>query len=184
MPTITPYKFFPTAKPPKKALNSHEVFSVQRLTDVLPKDVEQWIVSSKMDGIRCEATISDAQQAFYTDEGNKIDNKRLSHIVKELAGLRGAPNVFDGELMYSIDGKAQPHNLVAGFMNSGGDTRMDEQDNIFYVVFDLLYSDGKDLSGLPYKQRLELLSSLIKKYPPPFHSFIVHAHIKSRNALP
>ena len=137
---------------------------------------EAWSFEVKWDGMRVVAAIGDPRQPLRLDttRGNDAADR-----FPELGGLPAhlAPHraVLDGEVVaFGDDGRpnfgllqhrmhiARPADAARGAANIP----------VCYVVFDLLWLDGQDLTGFTYLERRHLLTELIE----PGEGLLVPAH--------
>ena len=84
--------------------------------------------------------------------------------LREIGDFLGArPAVVDGEIV-SFDAGGRPsfgqlaHRLQLG--SKAAISRLSKSTPVSYLAFDVLYLDGRNVMGLPYDQRRELLESL------------------------
>jgi len=131
------------------------------LLSELPREEDLFAFEYKWDGIRA---------LFFGDGGkHRIETRNLhdvTHDYPELAPLaatfRGSSAVLDGEIV-ALNEKGRPsfgrlqHRL--GLTESNAAARKDIYP-VTYMVFDVLYLEGKSLTGLAYTQRREILESL------------------------
>jgi len=128
----------------------------------LPRDADEWAVEVKWDGVRAIAYCRPGRVQLQTRNLNDVtaqypELKRLSRRLGSFdAVLDGELVVFDEhghpsfELLQQRIHQTEP-NVVRRRMKSHP---------VVYVVFDLLYFDGHDLTGLPYERRRQVLDSL------------------------
>ncbi|HYP55586.1 MAG TPA: DNA ligase D [Solirubrobacterales bacterium] len=132
-----------------------------KLSD-LPASDEGWAVEVKWDGVRAIA---------YCQPGRlELQSRNLRDItaqypeVRRLSRQLGARDaVLDGELVaFDREGRPSFERLQQRIHQTSESVvrrRMKEYP-VTYVVFDLLYLDGRDLTGEPYRRRRELLEEL------------------------
>ncbi|HEX2096955.1 MAG TPA: non-homologous end-joining DNA ligase [Solirubrobacterales bacterium] len=128
----------------------------------LPASDDGWAVEVKWDGVRAIA---------YCQPGRlELQSRNLRDItaqypeVRRLSRQLGARDaVLDGELVaFDSDGRPSFERLQQRIHQTSESVvrrRMKEYP-VTYVVFDLLYVDGRDLTGEPYRRRRELLKEL------------------------
>lgn len=116
-----------------------------------PFDDPDWLFETKWDGYRAIADISHQTVALYS-RNNQSFNQRFSPIVKALQKL-DIDAILDGEIVILKDGVAD-FQALQNYSKTG---------NIRYVVFDLLYLEGKDLRELPLLKRKEMLQQIMPK---------------------
>ena len=129
----------------------------------LPEPDGRWAYEIKWDGIRALGYAD-------RDGGWAMQSRRLEDVTArypELAGigeaLVGRAAVLDGEVV-ALDDRGRPSfQLVQRRMGLGSKAavaaRMADTP-VSYVAFDLLHLDGRNLRGLPYAERRELLIGL------------------------
>jgi bifunctional non-homologous end joining protein LigD len=122
-----------------------------------PFDRPGWIFEVKWDGYRAIAEVSRRGQVrLYSRKHTSFDEK-FAPIVKSLTGL-GRDAVLDGEAV-AVDGSGRSRfQLLQNYQKTG-------RGDLLYVVFDLLYLDGKDLRDRPLLERKRLLKKLLAKLP-------------------
>ncbi|HEY5605808.1 MAG TPA: non-homologous end-joining DNA ligase [Thermoplasmata archaeon] len=125
-----------------------------------PFDSEDHVFELKWDGTRA--------LAFLSPDGRlKFQNRRLydiTHRYPDLAiDLRGRKAILDGEIVIMVDGKPSFMGLQHREHASSEFTiRLRAKElPATYVVFDVLYLDGKDLTSLPLMERKAILSDLV-----------------------
>jgi len=119
----------------------------------LPFDDPQWLFEIKWDGYRAICTI--AGDSFSLLSRNGLDMLQRFPGLAELAtAFSSLPVIVDGEIV-SLDaqGRSAFQRLQESQKRPAGLT---------YVVFDLLYADGKDLRANPLEERKALLERLIR----------------------
>jgi bifunctional non-homologous end joining protein LigD len=128
----------------------------------LPRDDGRWAVEVKWDGIRAIAYCQPGRVQLQTRNLNDVsvqypEVRRISRAL----GARDA--VLDGELVaFDQDGRPSFERLQQRIHNSDENVvrRRMKTHPVVYVVFDLLYLDGEDLTAEPYSRRRELLEGL------------------------
>ncbi len=128
----------------------------------LPREDSQWSFELKWDGIRAIAYLEDGAVRLESRNGND-----LSSSFPELEALGAAFShrrlVLDGEIVaFGPDGRPsfqalQPRIHSADRLKSA---RLAQEQPVTYIVFDLLYADGRLLAGESYLDRREALESL------------------------
>jgi bifunctional non-homologous end joining protein LigD len=132
------------------------------LSTRLPPDEEAWAYEIKWDGVRAIA---------YCEGGHlRLESRTLREItphypeLRPLAAVLGAREaVLDGEVVaFDEDGRPSFERLQ-GRMNLASDAavrrRMGDRP-VTYLIFDLLYLEGRSLVDLPYTERRERLEEL------------------------
>src|SRR5439155_20714150 len=100
----------------------------------------------------------------------RIESRNLSDITARYPELRALGNelgsreaVLDGEIV-AFDSEGRPRfERLQQRMNLASDSAVRRRMRdvpVAYVIFDVLYLDGRDLCGLPYAERREILDGL------------------------
>lgn len=125
---------------------------------------QEWISQIKWDGVRILTYWNGEETKLY----NRKHNER-TNIFPELTNIRSYTNadsiILDGEVI-ALDQNGNPsfHEV----MRRDGIRRLDrvkfvmEAVPIYYMIFDIVYYNGEWVNDKPLKERLELLSSVIK----------------------
>lgn len=109
---------------------------------------------------------------------SKVTGRPIFHT--ERAGVKpldepipGGQTVLRGELYGTRKGKAISAAELGGLLNSSIAKSLEQQKargiEMRHGVFDILKHRGKDVSGLPYSERLELLKQTLTKMPAHYH---------------
>ena len=128
----------------------------------LPHDEEDWAYEIKWDGVRAIA---------YSESGSlRLESRNLREItshypeLRALAAALGAREaVFDGEVVAFDDGGRPSFELLQSRMNLASEAavrRRMADCPVTYLIFDLLYLDGRSLVDLPYAERRKRLEQL------------------------
>jgi bifunctional non-homologous end joining protein LigD len=128
----------------------------------LPRDDEKWAVEVKWDGVRAIAYCQPGRLELQTRNLNVVTAQYPE--VRRLARALGSHDaVLDGELVaFDEQGKPSFERLQQRIHNTDPNVvkRRMKSHAVVYVVFDLLYLDGQDLTCEPYSRRRELLEGL------------------------
>lgn len=129
---------------------------------VLPRDADEWAVEVKWDGVRALAYCRPGRVRLQTRNLNDVTAQYPE--LKRLSRRLGAVDaVLDGELVvFDEDGRPSFELLQQRIHQTEPSVvrRRMKSHPVVYVVFDLLYFDGHDLTGYPYERRREVLDSL------------------------
>jgi hypothetical protein len=141
----------PSHKPEKKAFQSHEVFSVDRLKDLIPEG--KYDVSSKMDGLRTFAWVVNGKAKLFSDEGNEFTASRVQPVLDALVEKFKHTVLLDGEiLMEGVERKD-----IAGYIHGLFKPSEDQLKSLHYVCWDILYVRDKSLAAMPFIKRSAIL---------------------------
>jgi bifunctional non-homologous end joining protein LigD len=122
------------------------------LTDRPAFDDPKWLFEIKWDGYRAVAELQDGAVNLYSRNGNTF-NVAYPKIVNGLKKIN-FNCVLDGEIVvFDKDGKPS-FQLMQNYSSTSNI-------QIQYFVFDVLSVSGKDVTGLPLKDRKELAKSII-----------------------
>jgi bifunctional non-homologous end joining protein LigD len=126
-----------------------------------PFDNDEWVFELKWDGYRAIAVIE--KDALTLTSRNGKDLLHQFPEMKELArAFRSIPVVVDGELCV-LDDEGRP-NFQALQSRDKPEARglaRRKPSPVTFVVFDLLYADGRDLRDRPLEERKRLLEAIV-----------------------
>lgn len=135
-----------------------------------------WAAEVKFDGMRIVAAVGDPAKPLRLDTTRGHD---AAARFPELAGLPAAlaPHrvVLDGEVVAFDDAGRPNFGLLQRRMHltrSSEISRIAAEVPVRYMVFDILWLDGHDLTGLTYLERRKLLSDVVE----PGDGWLVPAH--------
>lgn len=127
---------------------------------LLPEGTE-FILSTKLDGVRCVCIYDEDMPRFYSRQGQLIEG--LDDLMFE---FRQMPNghVFDGELLLKNDEELDSKDLYRATMKVVGADGVKK--NIIFNCFDILTIDGFEngYCSTPAKERKQILKNLLSKY--------------------
>ena len=157
------HRMDPPVDPERDPWPEHVVPMLARL-DKLPskKDDAKYGYEIKWDGIRA---------IYFSQPGEfRIESRNLKDITSRWPELRalgrelGARDgILDGEIVTLNDEGKPSFQLLQSRMHLASESavrRRMKTTPAIYMAFDLLYLDGRDLTGLPYTERREMLESL------------------------
>src|SRR3954470_23701881 len=128
----------------------------------LPREDGKWAVEVKWDGIRAIAYCRPGRVELQTRNLNGVSVQYPE--VRRISRALGAHDaVLDGELVaFDDDGRPSFERLQQRIHNTDENVvrRRMKSHPVVYVIFDLLYLDGRDLTCEPYSRRRELLEGL------------------------
>jgi bifunctional non-homologous end joining protein LigD len=119
-----------------------------------PPSGAAWLHEIKFDGYRIEARLDRGEVTLLTR--NRQDwTHRFKPIAAAVAKLKAETALLDGELVVEDEKGLSSFSLLQTDLKAG------RSDRFVYNVFDLLYLDGRDLTGLPLIERKEILQRLL-----------------------
>jgi len=128
----------------------------------LPAKDEGWATEVKWDGVRAIAYCRPGRLELQTRNLNVVTKQYPE--VRRLSRQLGARDaVLDGELVaFDAEGLPSFERLQQRIHQTDANVvrRRMKSHPVTYVLFDLLYLDGEDLTGEPYSRRRELLEEL------------------------
>jgi bifunctional non-homologous end joining protein LigD len=155
------HRMDPPADPDREPMPRHLKPMLATLSR-LPPDEAKWAFEIKWDGVRALA---------YSETGRlRLESRNLREITSHYPELRalgaelGAREaILDGEIVAFDDADRPSFERLQSRMNLASEAavrrRMDDCP-VTYLIFDLLYLDGRSLLDLPYAQRRERLEEL------------------------
>ena len=144
----------------RKAAISNAFFKPElaRLRDTPPSG-EQWLHEVKWDGYRILTAIADGEVQLWSRNALPW-NDRLPEIVQSLRDLGLKSAQLDGELIaLDATGRSDFNSLQ---QTLSGEAQLP----LVYMLFDLPYLEGSDLSRVPLLERKALLAKLLAHAPP------------------
>jgi bifunctional non-homologous end joining protein LigD len=117
-----------------------------------PFDDPDWLFEVKWDGYRAVAEIREEGVLLYSRNMLSLE-KRYPPVVNALRTL-SFEAVLDGEIVVVDDAGRPDFQKLQHYRNSRGG-------HLLYCVFDLLWLEGRDLTGLPLVRRKELLKKIL-----------------------
>ncbi|HYE22288.1 MAG TPA: DNA ligase D [Verrucomicrobiae bacterium] len=119
-----------------------------------PFNHKDWLFEIKWDGFRTIAEIRKGKTEIYSRNLLSF-NQLFAPIVKTLNGFKFEA-VLDGEVVV-VDEKGKSHfQLLQNYQNTG-------KGNLVYYVFDIIYLNGRNLTGLPLLDRKNILKQILPK---------------------
>ncbi|HEX6601293.1 MAG TPA: DNA ligase D, partial [Solirubrobacterales bacterium] len=128
----------------------------------LPRDDDKWAVEVKWDGVRAIAYCQPGRVELQTRNLNDV-SAQYPEVRRISRALGSHDAVLDGELVaFDENGKPSFERLQQRIHNTDPNVvkRRMKSHPVVYVIFDLLYLDGEDLTCEPYSRRRELLEGL------------------------
>lgn len=130
-------------------------------SEVLPRDADSWGLEIKWDGVR--------MIAFVAGGTVKLQGRRLADATDRYPELRGLGDVvsshevvLDGEVVALDEGRPDFGRLQQRMNVAEGAAvrRLVSEVPVVFMLFDLLYLDGRHTIDLPYTERRRLLEGL------------------------
>ena len=140
------------SKPPPKFVP----LSLATLYDKAPNGPD-WLHEIKFDGYRTEARLDNGDVRLLTRKEQNWTH-RFPPVAEAVAALPATTALLDGEIVVEDD------NGISNFSLLQTDLKDGRTDRFVYYVFDLLYLDGRDLTGEPLADRKAALAQLLKGY--------------------
>jgi bifunctional non-homologous end joining protein LigD len=125
-------------------------------------DAAEWAVEMKWDGVRALAFIEAGKLKLMSRT-----SKDITTTYPELAGMANATGhkqvLLDGEIVAFTDARPdfealQPRMHVSSAAQA---SRLAQTTPVTYLAFDVLQLDGRPLTGVPYADRRDILTSLV-----------------------
>jgi DNA ligase D-like protein (predicted ligase)/DNA ligase D-like protein (predicted polymerase)/DNA ligase D-like protein (predicted 3'-phosphoesterase) len=130
-----------------------------------PFDDDGWWFEPKLDGIRCLAELSTGETVLRTRTGRDASETYPElHMIHELVDQVNA--VIDGEIVALDDEGRDSFETLQQRMNLRNPRdieRARKRIPVALVAFDLLWLDGRDVTGLPLEDRRELLRLIVEE---------------------
>lgn len=118
-----------------------------------PPDRGDWVYEIKLDGYRILTRCEAGEARLFTR--NSYDwTAKMASLAGEVATLPVQTAWLDGEVVVLGDGGVPDFNALQNAFDKRG------TEVITYFIFDALYLNGRDLRGLEFRQRRELLEAL------------------------
>jgi DNA ligase D-like protein (predicted ligase) len=116
-----------------------------------------WLHEIKLDGYRMHARLDAGRVQILTRRGNDWTD-RYPTIANAVAGLPAKNAYLDGELCGVLPDGRTAFNLIQNASDTG-------QGSLVFFLFDLLFLNGKNLTGLPLVERKAQLEALLTGAP-------------------
>jgi bifunctional non-homologous end joining protein LigD len=143
-------------------------------------DGPEWTFEIKLDGYRAVAVNSNGKLSLFS-KNRKSFTRQYPYLIETLCDLP-QNTVADGEVVALDDGGRPDFNLLQHSRSQAS--------RISYFVFDLLVYNNHDLTRLPFIERRQIMSSLLKFRSPRirmaqhFGEFRLHSGRIIRNLSP
>jgi bifunctional non-homologous end joining protein LigD len=146
---------------PKGTMPRHVKPMLATLVDK-PFDRRGWAFEVKWDGYRAVAEVPKRGAVSLYSRNQQSYIERFAPLCRSLRRLRRQV-VLDGEIVVLDDRGRSQFQLLQNYQRTG-------QGVLRYCVFDLLYLDGHDLRGQPFRRRKEWLAEILTVGPEVFLS--------------
>jgi bifunctional non-homologous end joining protein LigD len=113
-----------------------------------------WLHEIKLDGYRTEARLEDGEARLLTRKQQNWTH-RFPPVAEAVAALPVANALLDGEIVVEDEKGISSFSLLQTDLKDG------RTDRFVYYVFDLLYLNGRDLTGAPLTERKAALGRLL-----------------------
>ena len=122
-----------------------------------PIDEPGWLYEIKWDGYRAIAFCNKSNLELRSRNNKSFDEK--FYAIYDAVKALGLHAVLDGEIAVLKDSGTSSFGALQNW-------RSEADGNLVYYVFDLLWLNGRDLTGLPLSRRRELLRQILPKDGP------------------
>lgn len=124
----------------------------------------QWHYEPKWDGFRCIA-FRDGDEVDLESKSGKPLTRYFPELVQALAAIKAKRFVLDGEIVIPVNGNLSFDDLLMRIHPAASRVaRLAKETPCSFIVFDLLVdADGKNLVGLPLRQRRQALEKFAQK---------------------
>src|SRR5215212_12148411 len=156
------HRMDPPADPDRKPMPEKLKPMAAVLTTTLPRDDENWAYEIKWDGIR--------SIAYCETSRLRLESRTLREItptypeLRALAAELGSTDaVLDGEVVAFDDAGKPSFERLQGRMNLASESAVRRRMGdcpVTYLIFDVLYLEGRTLLDLPYTERRDRLDDL------------------------
>lgn len=135
-----------------------------QMVSKLPDDNSRWLYEPKLDGYRAIAVRGADTPDLYSMEG-KLFNEQFPTIARAIKDLSIGDVAFDGELV-AVEPTGQPN---FNELQNSARTKLP----IYYIVFDVLHHEGRDLLDVPLLGRKQILDQISRQFAQPLQSVLV-----------
>jgi bifunctional non-homologous end joining protein LigD len=137
---------------------SHADVQLAKLVNTAPEG-DNWLYELKYDGYRILAYIEDNNAKLITRNGNDLTN-RFKDIASSLIDFAvGRAMILDGEMVITDEEGKTDFQALQNYMRNPSDQ------NLTYIIFDILALDGADLRERHLIDRKNMLDTLMKDAP-------------------
>ncbi len=126
---------------------------------------EDWIYERKLDGERCLAFKKQKKVQLYS-RNRKSLNASYPELMEALGDQEEGHFIIDGEVVAFEGGKTSFARLQNRFQIQDPEKARRSGIAVYYYLFDLLYTDGYDVTRVPLRHRKALLKRLLSYEDP------------------
>ena len=130
-------------------------------TGPLPREETGWAFEIKWDGVRAMGYVEGGRLRLESRNGRDVTPRYPE--LRELGRALGSQEaILDGEVV-AFDAGRPSFQKLQGRMHLTSEhavRRLAASDPVVYMVFDVVFLDGRSLTGLPYEERREVLLGL------------------------
>jgi DNA ligase D-like protein (predicted ligase) len=119
-----------------------------------------WIFERKFDGERC-LTFRDGDRVRLMTRNQKQVARTYPEIAVAIADLEATDFIVDGEVVAFEGDETSFSRLQQRIGLTDPDRALRTGVAVFYYLFDVMYADGRDTTGLPLLERKRILSGLL-----------------------
>lgn len=125
-----------------------------------PPSGPDWVIEPKFDGARCVTRIDEGRVDMFSRRSTNL-TASFPELAEACSALRSRGAILDGEIIV-LDRQGQPRfSLLQRRLHVGRPAKsLLSGLRASLMVFDVVYLDGRDLTGLPYRERRAVLESL------------------------
>lgn len=113
-----------------------------------------WVYETKLDGYRLLAVRGVGEGVTLLTRNNNSLNRKFFYIAEALDGFIPEGTVLDGELV-ALDERGRPSFTLLQFFRKAAP-------HVRYCVFDVVRLAGRDVSGLPLRERKQMVRELVE----------------------
>jgi DNA ligase D-like protein (predicted ligase)/DNA ligase D-like protein (predicted 3'-phosphoesterase) len=129
-----------------------------------PFDNPDWLFERKFDGLRVLVRF-DGRELTLLSRNDQPQHFQFPDVVEALRTALPRPMIVDGEVVYFDEGGRTSFRALQQrfhLKNAAEVRARAEQRPAFIHLFDVLYVDGRDVTGLPLSERKELLREAVR----------------------
>ena len=159
MPDPTPPGPRRSATGPNRLTPGDPIAPMLATTGAMPRPAHGWAFEFKWDGMRAIAQVHGGSVRA-TSRNRKELLGRFPELTELAAALAGHDAILDGEIVATDDAGRPDFGLLQHRIADAGGSSRARQVPVSYLVFDLLYLDGRWLLDAPWDARRDTLEGL------------------------